>query len=87
MIVICAWCEKEGIPSLLSVWPPADDGLVSHGICKTHIALYLQTVSSTLSLPSMTRQGTTNVAENNGRLESNPPPRRRHSIQSRAGGT
>jgi len=40
MKVICAWCEKEGTPSLLAVWPPEDDWRISHGICETHAALY-----------------------------------------------
>lgn len=40
MKVVCAWCEKEGVPSLLAVWPPEDDWHVSHGICETHAALY-----------------------------------------------
>ena len=46
MKVVCAWCEKEGIPTLLAVWPPADDRRVSHGICKTHAALYVKALSS-----------------------------------------
>jgi hypothetical protein len=86
MIVICAWCEKEGIPSLLSVWPPIDDGRVSHGICKTHVASYLEALSSR-PLPSIARQETTNIDENRGRLASKPSPRRQRSSQSRAGGT
>lgn len=74
MIVICAWCEKEGIPSLLSVWPPADDGRVSHGMCKTHVASYLESVSSS-DLPLMARQETTNVAENNDPRPDSHGPR------------
>jgi len=86
MIVICAWCEKEGILSLLSVWPPADDGHVSHGICKTHVASYLEALSS-IPLPSIARQETKIVAKKTGRLKSKPPPRHHHSSRSRAAGT
>jgi hypothetical protein len=86
MIVICAWCEKEGITSLLSVWPPADDGRVSHGICKTHAASYLEACSS-IHLPSITRQETKIVPKKTGRLESKPQPRHHHSSRSRATGT
>ena len=44
MKVICAWCEKEGTPSLLTVWPPEDDWRVSHGICETHAASYREAI-------------------------------------------
>ncbi|MDH5666403.1 MAG: DUF2934 domain-containing protein [Nitrospira sp.] len=46
MKVVCAWCEKEGVPSLLAFWPPEDDLRVSHGICETHAALYRETIFS-----------------------------------------
>jgi len=46
MKVVCAWCEKEGHPSLLAVWPPTDDCRVSHGICESHAASYRKSLSS-----------------------------------------
>ena len=46
MKIVCAWCEKEGIPSLLAVWPPDGDLRISHGICDTHATLYRKTLFS-----------------------------------------
>ena len=47
MKVVCAWCENEGTPSLLAIWPPEDDSRISHGICEMHTALYREAFFST----------------------------------------
>jgi len=36
MVVMCAWCEKAGLPAFLGVKPPLGDGRATHGICPTH---------------------------------------------------
>lgn len=36
MKVICAWCEKEGKPSLIGEKEPLDDEMESHGLCPEH---------------------------------------------------
>lgn len=40
MKVVCAWCEKQGRPSLLREVEPRGGG-VSHGICDDHVQLLL----------------------------------------------
>jgi hypothetical protein len=67
MIVICAWCEKEGTLSLLKVWPPVDDGRLSHGICKAHAVSYLAAIPSQ-RLSSMTQADNADGLKK-GRLE------------------
>ena len=36
MKVVCAWCEREGKPSLLREEEPRGGG-VTHGICDDHV--------------------------------------------------
>jgi len=36
VLIVCAWCERDGTPSLLAVRATGHDGLISHGICTTH---------------------------------------------------
>ena len=55
MKVVCAWCENEGHPSLLAVWPPTDDCRVSHGICESHAASYRKSLSSGEKAPITTK--------------------------------
>ena len=40
MLIVCAWCEKDGIPLLIAVRPSGHNSAVSHGICECHAALY-----------------------------------------------
>ena len=40
MKVVCAWCERQGRPSLLREKEPRGGG-VTHGICDDHIQLLL----------------------------------------------
>lgn len=43
MDVVCAWCEKEGVPCVLKR-VPGDERYVSHGICKKHEKKLLQEI-------------------------------------------
>jgi hypothetical protein len=40
MIVMCAWCQREGRPATLGEKEPLDTVAVSHGICDEH-ALFI----------------------------------------------
>jgi hypothetical protein len=42
MLIVCPWCEKDGIPSLIAVLPSAHNSAVRHGISKCHTAQYRQ---------------------------------------------
>jgi hypothetical protein len=43
MIVLCAWCEKEGKRNVLKE-EDGKDGGVSHGICEAHQAKILSEI-------------------------------------------
>lgn len=43
MRVICAWCEKEGIETILGIIEGPHD-LVSHGMCERHQEEMLQEI-------------------------------------------
>ncbi len=36
MLIVCAWCEKDGTPSLLAVRASYNNEAISHGICTAH---------------------------------------------------
>jgi hypothetical protein len=36
MIVVCAWCEREGRLAVAGGIQPPDESLRSHGICDVH---------------------------------------------------
>lgn len=36
MKILCAWCLKEGKPSLIGEREPLDDPTETHGICPEH---------------------------------------------------
>ena len=36
MIVVCAYCAKEGKPALIREKDPLDDPRVTHGVCAEH---------------------------------------------------
>ncbi len=38
MIVVCAWCARQGLPSFLKETEPFADTEVSHSICPRHHA-------------------------------------------------
>jgi len=38
MIVECAWCAREGLPTFLRYGEPLDSNEISHGICDRHEA-------------------------------------------------
>lgn len=39
MIVLCAWCLKEGAPALIGEKEPREDRSPTHGLCHYHLAL------------------------------------------------
>lgn len=36
MIVVCAWCARQSLPSFLKETEPFSDTQVSHSICQLH---------------------------------------------------
>jgi len=57
VIIICAWCEREGRPALIrhidSPVSHTDDILAqSHGICEGHRLLFAGMLESTVMLPN-----------------------------------
>lgn len=40
MRIVCAWCERNGTPTVIMVRPTWNDDAVSHGICAAHAAAY-----------------------------------------------
>ncbi len=36
MKVMCAYCEKDGVPALICEKEPLDNPMISHGICPKH---------------------------------------------------
>lgn len=44
MKVVCAWCQKEGRPALLSEDKSYDLPAESHGICEDHSVRLLRTI-------------------------------------------
>lgn len=38
MIVLCAWCLKEGAPALIGEKEPRGDRSLTHGLCAYHLA-------------------------------------------------
>ncbi|MBI4537685.1 MAG: hypothetical protein HY712_06985 [candidate division NC10 bacterium] len=37
MKVVCAYCEREGRPSVIAEKDPIDDPTLTHGICPEHL--------------------------------------------------
>ena len=46
MKVVCAWCERDGIPAFMGEREPLDDPSTTHGICPRHLTLMLGTLPS-----------------------------------------
>lgn len=46
MKIICAWCERDGLPAFLGEREPLDDLSVTHGICPRHMAQVLSSLPS-----------------------------------------
>ncbi len=42
MIVVCAWCEAEGRPYVLTEREPLEDRTTTHTICARHRAALLE---------------------------------------------
>lgn len=42
MLLVCAWCEREGRMGLLGETSPFDDPRTTHGICWMHVRTYLK---------------------------------------------
>lgn len=42
MKIICAWCEKEGLQSLMGEKPPYSSDVVSHGMCEYHEEKFIE---------------------------------------------
>ncbi len=52
MRVVCAWCERDGLPAFMGEREPLDEPMVTHGICPRHLTLMLGTLPSG-SFPSV----------------------------------
>ncbi|MGH7278965.1 MAG: hypothetical protein ACREJG_09770 [Candidatus Rokuibacteriota bacterium] len=48
MRVVCAWCEKEGAPSVMREEAPLDDGQSTHGVCPEHRVRLLAELTETM---------------------------------------
>src|SRR2546428_4611425 len=46
MRVVCAWCERDGVPAFMGEREPLDDPSITHGICPRHLTLVLGTLPS-----------------------------------------
>ena len=46
MKIVCAWCERDGVPAVMGEREPLDDPGVTHGICPRHMTLVLSTLPS-----------------------------------------
>ncbi len=46
MKVVCAWCERDGVPSFMGEREPLDDPSITHGICPRHLTQLLGTMPS-----------------------------------------
>ncbi|MGE3151497.1 MAG: hypothetical protein AB7G48_12560 [Nitrospiraceae bacterium] len=42
MLLVCAWCEREGRMALIGETSPFNDPRTTHGICWMHVRTYLQ---------------------------------------------
>lgn len=42
MKIVCAWCEKEGLTSLMGEKPPYSSDAISHGMCEFHQEKFLE---------------------------------------------
>jgi len=54
MIIICAWCEKNGITNVIAAGPPSQKSAVSHGICIPHAAAFRQEAQKKMRVPRIT---------------------------------
>ncbi len=36
MLVVCSWCQRQGLPTFLREVEPYSDTRLSHGICALH---------------------------------------------------
>ena len=46
MKIVCAWCERDGLPAFLGEREPLDDPSITHGICPRHMAQVLASLPS-----------------------------------------
>ena len=46
MRIVCAWCERDGVPAFMGEREPLDDPSTTHGICPRHLTLMLGTLPS-----------------------------------------
>ena len=46
MKVVCAWCERDGVPAFMGEREPLDDPNITHGICPQHLTRLLGTLPS-----------------------------------------
>jgi hypothetical protein len=44
--VVCAWCERDGLPSYLGEREPSEDSATTHGICPGHTEQTLEGLPS-----------------------------------------
>ena len=42
MLIVCAWCEKDRTPSLLTMRASEHNEAISHGICTAHASRFRQ---------------------------------------------
>ncbi|MGH7348304.1 MAG: hypothetical protein ACREK4_25590 [Candidatus Rokuibacteriota bacterium] len=41
MMIVCAWCQRQGRETVLREKEPLDHPIVSHGICEEHARAFL----------------------------------------------
>jgi hypothetical protein len=44
MKIVCAWCERAGLPAFLGEREPLEDSSITHGICPRHLSQLLGTL-------------------------------------------
>ncbi len=49
MKVVCAYCERDGRPSVITEKPPYDDPTLTHGICPHHLRLLREEIAAWLA--------------------------------------
>jgi hypothetical protein len=52
MKIVCAWCERDGKPSLLGEKEPLDDPLPTHSVCPTHLLELISEVMTRATGPA-----------------------------------
>ncbi len=46
MKVVCAYCERDGRPSVIAEKPPYDNPALTHGICPHHLRLLREEIAA-----------------------------------------